>query len=323
MNTIGEIADVLKNLKSAVIFTHTRPDGDALGSALALSRALTLLGVKTQVVNDCEIPEKFLFLEGVSQIQRSPTLDAEGYICVDTSDESRLGELQKVFLKGAKKGKLTVNIDHHISNTRFCDYNFVRQRSSNCENVAELIEALDVGRDKLLASYLMTGIVTDSGTFSHGDVNGDTFRAAAQAADAGADVNEITYHTFRKQSKARAQMYLEVLSRLRFLNDDRLAVVLVTQEALAKYGLKQDATEGIVDFALTIEPVEVSVCLLEVRKEQYKASFRSKGKVNVNEIAGTFGGGGHILASGCMLFGDFEEVLDKLGYAVWQHMGDA
>lgn len=322
MNTIGEIADVLKNLKSAVIFTHTRPDGDALGSAMALSRALTLLNVKTQVANDSEIPEKFLFLEGAGQIQRTPTLDAEGYICVDTSDDSRLGELQKVFLKGAKKGKVTVNIDHHISNTRFCAYNFVQQRSSNCENVADLIEALGVGQDKLLASYLMTGVVTDSGMFSHGDVNGDTFRVAAQAADAGADVNEITYQAFRKQSKARAQMYLEVLSGLRFLHNDRLAVVLVTQESLAKYGLKQDATEGIVDFGLTIEPVEVSVCLLEVKKGQYKASFRSKGKVNVNEVAGTFGGGGHILASSCMFFGDFEEVLDKLSYAVWQHMGD-
>ena len=323
MSTIEEIADVLRRLKSAVIFTHTRPDGDALGSAMALSRALSLLQIKNQVVNDCEVPEKFLFLEGIDQIQRFPTLDAEGYICVDASDENRLGELQKTFLKGVGKGKVTINIDHHISNTRFCKYNYVVDRSSNCENVAHIIAQLGVKYDEQIANYLLTGIVTDSGTFSHSDVNGDTFRVAALAADAGADVSKITYQTFRKQSKARAQMYLEALSGLRFLHEDRLAVALITQETLTKYDLKQDATEGIVDFGLTIDTVEVSVCLMEVRKGQYKASFRSKGKVNVNDIAGMFGGGGHILASGCMFFGDFEEIMDKLSYAVWQHMGDA
>lgn len=323
MNTIEEIAGVLRRLKSAVIFTHTRPDGDALGSAMALSRAFSLLNIENQVVNDSEVPEKFLFLEGLNEIRRYPTIDAEGYICVDASDEMRLGELQRTFSKGAKTGKITVNIDHHITNTRYCKYNFVRERSSNCENVADVIAALGVSYDETLANYLLTGIVTDSGTFTHSDVDGDTFRAAALTADAGADVNKITYQAFRKQSKARAQMHLEVLGELRFLHEDRLVVALVTQEMLQKYGLKQDATEGIVDFGLTIDTVEVSVCIMEVKRGQYKASFRSKGKVNVNEVAGKFGGGGHILASGCMFFGDFEEIMDRLSYVVWQHMGDA
>ena len=247
-----------------------------------------------------------------------PSENADCYICVDTSDEARLGELQQTFLRAAGKGKLTVNIDHHVSNTRFCKYNFVRERASNCENIAELITALGVAPDKTVAEYLLTGMVTDSGGFSHSDVNGDTFRAAAYCADAGADVNRITYEIFKKQSKARASLYLQVLSKLRFYADDKLAISLVEKEALEKYGLKQDATEGIVDFALTIDTVEVSVCLMEVKAEQYKVSFRSKGKVNVNEIARTFGGGGHILASGCMLFGSIEEIYDRLTFTVSQ-----
>ena len=166
----------------------------------------------------------------------------------------------------------------------------------------------------------MMGMVTDSGAFSHSDVNGDTFRAAAYAADAGADVGEITYQIFKKQSKARSQLYAEVISALRYDLDDRLVVALVSQAQLKKYCLKQDATEGIVDFGLTVEPVEVSVCLMEVKKGQYKASLRSKGVANVNEIAGVFGGGGHVLASGCMLFGDYEEIFDKLRYAVAQRL---
>ena len=323
MNSIEEIAGAIKRLKSAVIFCHTRPDGDALGSALALSRALSLLKIKNQVVNDTEIPERYLFLEGIERIQRFPTLDAEGYLCVDSSDENRFGELTKTFLKGAKKGKVTVNIDHHISNTRYCQYNFVRERSSNCENVADLIEVLGVEEDVLIANYLMTGIITDSGVFSHSDVDSGTFRAAAKAVEIGADVNAITYNAIRKQTKARAEMYLKVLGGLRYLLDDKLVIAVVPQALLDEYGLKSDATEGIVDFGLTIDTVEVSVCLMESKKGQYKASFRSKGKVDVNAIAGIYGGGGHVLASGCMFFGGIEEIIDKLRYAVWQHLGEA
>ena len=321
MNTLSEIAEILKRQKSAVIFTHMRPDGDTLGSAMALSRALFMLKIRNEVVNEGEIPEKFLFLDGMRGIRREPSMtDADAYICVDSSDGARLGAAQTGFLAGARKGKVTVNIDHHVSNTRFCRYNFVRPRASNCENIAELISLLGVRPDAVMAGYLLTGMITDSGAFSHGDVNGDTFRAAAYAADAGADVGKITYEVFRKQSKARAKLYAEVISRLRYDLDDRFAVALVTRAQLEKYGLKQDATEGIVDFALSVEPVEVSACLLETKKGQYKASLRSKGTVNVNEVAGTFGGGGHVLASGCMFFGSFEEAYDKLRYAVLQRL---
>lgn len=320
MNTLSEIADVIRHLKSAVIFTHMRPDGDTLGSAMALSRALFLLNIPNEVINEGEVPEKFLFLEGMKNIRRTPTLDAEGYICVDSSDEARLGYAQPVFLAGVKKGKVTLNIDHHVSNTRFCKYNFVRPRASNCENMSELISLLGVGPDKLIASYLMVGMITDSGAFSHSDVNGDSFRAAAAAVDAGADVGKITYEVFKKQSKARAQLYAEIISKLRYDLEDRFVTALVTQEQLKKYNLKQDATEGIVDFGLSVDTVEVSVCMMEVKKGQYKASLRSKGTVNVNEVAGVFGGGGHVLASGCMFFGSFEEAYDKLRYAVLQRL---
>ena len=318
MNTIREIAQVLKKIRSATIFTNVRPDGDTVGSGMALCRALELLGVNCEVVNEGEVPEKFSFLTGIDRIRSMPSPESEVYVCVDTSDEARLGELQHAFMRAKAKGKTTVNVDHHVSNTRYCKYNFVRERASNCENIAELIEALGVRHDKIISEYLLTGMVTDSGGFSHSDVNGDSFRAAAACADAGADVNRISYEVFKKQSKARSQLYLETLSKLRYYFEDRLAISIVEKAALERYGLRQDETEGIVDFALTVDPVEVSVCLMEVKPEQYKASFRSKGKINVNEIARAFGGGGHVLASGCMLFGSKEEVLDRLQFTVSQ-----
>lgn len=319
MNTIEEIANVIKNVKSAVIFTHMRPDGDTLGSALALSRALSLLKIRSEVVNEGEIPEELCFMDCVKKILKLPTLDAECYICVDASDDTRLGILQSVFRAGAKK-RITVNIDHHVSNTRYAKYNFVRNRASNCENILELIQAMGVPLDQEIAECLMMGVVTDSGAFSHDDVKGDTFRAAAVLADAGANVNEITYEIFKKKSKARATLYAETVASLRYLLDDRLAIAVIKHDTLERLGLKTDATEGIVDFALAVDTVEVSVSLLEIKKGQYKTSLRSKGRVNVNHVAGTFGGGGHVLASGCMLFGEPEDVIDKLRYAVSQHL---
>lgn len=320
MNTIAEIAHVLKNLKSAVIFSHSRPDGDAIGSAMALSYAFARLGIRCEVVNESELPASFRCLKGTERILRFPTLDAEAYVCVDSSDENRFGELQKTFLRGARRGKITVNIDHHVSNTRYCKYNYVRECSSNCENMAAVISAMGVPLDGDIASCLMAGLITDSGCFSHDDVNGNTFRIAASLTDAGANVKELTYRLFQEQTKARAQMYAYVISNLRFFLSDRLSVAVVSRRLLEGYGLKQDATSGIVDFGLTIDTVEVSVCLMEVKAGQYKVSFRSKGRVDVNAVAGRFGGGGHIAASGCMLFGDVEEVLDKIRYAVSQHM---
>ena len=319
MNSLQEIANVIKNSKSAVIFTHTRPDGDTLGCAVALSRALSLLGIISEVVNDCPVPDRYAFLDGDKQIKLAPTLDADCYILVDTSDENRLGALRDAYFAIAKN-KPTINIDHHISNRCYAKYNYVVERASNCENIFQLIEELGVPYTPKIAEALMTGMVTDSGSFSHSDVTGDTFRAAGAMADAGADVNKICYETMTKQTRARAQFYVKVLSRLRFLLDDKLAVATITQELLKEYNLDPDATEGIVNFGLTVDTVEVSVCIFEVKKGQYKVSFRSKGKVNVNEIAGLFGGGGHILASGCMLFGEVEEVVDKIRYAVWQRI---
>ena len=319
MTSLKEIAAIIKNSKSAVIFTHTRPDGDTLGSAVALSRALSLLKIENEVVNDCQIPDRYAFLDGEKRIKFAPTLNADCYICVDTSDENRLGQLRDTYLAGAKS-KTTINIDHHISNKRYAKYNFIKERASNCENIFELIKALGVSVTQQIAEALMTGMVTDSGGFSHSDVTGDSFRAAGEMVDAGADVNKICYETMSKQTRERAQFSLKVLSQLRFLLDDQLAVALITQAHLNEFALNSDATEGIVNYGLTVDTVEVSVCVLEVKKGQYKVSFRSKGKVDVNEVAGLYGGGGHVLASGCMLFGEAEEVIDKIRYAVYQRL---
>lgn len=302
-----------------MIFTHTRPDGDTVGSGLALYYALRRLGADCELCNDCDIPEKFRFLPGAKLFRKSPTMtDAEAYIAVDSAEPKRLGMLESVFSRAGRK--VTVNIDHHISNTRYAKYNFVRPCAANCRNMAELLTLMGVQADKEIADALMLGLVTDSGNFSHNDVDGELFRTAGALADAGADVDTITYHTFRRQSKARAKLHAATMSAIRYLLDDRLAVIVVRRSVLESYGVDQNATEGFVDFPLSVDGVEVAVSLLEVKFRQYKVSLRSKGRVNVNEVAAVYGGGGHILASGCMLFGEEEEVIDRLRYTVSQFL---
>lgn len=313
-----EIVTVLKRAKSAAIFLHMRPDGDTIGSGMALCRALSMQKIRTEVVCESAIPAKFSFLEGTREIAAKPSFDAEVYITVDVSNPSRLGMLESVYLAGARK-KPTVNIDHHVSNTRFAKYNFVQVRPSNAENVLEVLRAMGTPIEGEIADFLMLGMVTDSGCFSHADVDGETFRAAGLCADGGANVDRISFETMRRQSRARAELFAETVSRLKYLSEGKICIALITAEMLSRHGADASVTEGMVDFALSVDEVEVSVCLLEVKAGQYKASFRSAGRVNVNAVARTFGGGGHILAAGCMFFGDLEEIYEKIAYAVWQN----
>lgn len=183
----------------------------------------------------------------MSLIKKRPGTDASLYISVDCADEFRLGALSETFLAGKKKIK-TVNIDHHISNTRYADYNFVEAKSANCENMLSLIKLMGVNIDKKIADFLLLGIMTDSGNFSHSDVTSATFAAAAELCAAGADPNGINYNIFKKQKKERALLYGNTMANMRFELDGRLAVIVVRQEDFKKFSAKQEYTEGFVDF---------------------------------------------------------------------------
>lgn len=317
--SLKEIAEKLKNAKSVAIFSHTRPDGDAYGSSLALSRALGAIGVKTCVCNDSEAPSNLAFVGALSAVGKRPAFDAEIFVAVDCADENRLGDLSGVFAL-AKNKKPTFNIDHHISNTRFAQYNFVRECASNCLNVFQLITDMGAPIDKETAEMLLVGILTDSGNFSHDDVTEETLSIAAKLVGMGADICNLQYELFKKQSRQRAALYADVTSKIRYFHDGRFALIVVTKAQMEKHSANYGMTEGFVDFPLNVDGVEVAASLLEMRKGQYKISLRSKTYADVNKIAGVYGGGGHVRASGCMLCGDVEDVIDRLSYTVYQYL---
>ena len=319
VNSITEICEQLKLAKKIAVFCHTRPDGDALGSGMALTCALNNAGKFAVMCCDDTVPGKYLFLEKMSEVHSKlpENVEFDTFICVDCADVNRTGSFSTAFVsfKGRK-----INIDHHISNKKFADYNCVEECPATCQLLSEIFLQAGFAIDKEIADLLMLGLIADSGNFTHNDVTDKTFETAAKLRKCGANVNEINYQMFSRQSKVRALLFGKVINGIRFALDDSLAYIIVPLEYFGKSGVDSSITEGFVDFPLTIDGVEVAVSLLEVKKRQYKISLRSKGKVNVNAVAATFGGGGHILASGCMLNGELEEVIEKITYAVYQNL---
>lgn len=317
-NSLAEITEQLKKSKIVAVFCHVRPDGDAIGSGLALCLALKKCGKKAYMCCDDYAEKKFAFLPATSAIKTSlPDLPYDTLISLDCADITRLGIYTSKF---SKFPGTTVNIDHHVSNNGFAKYNYVVECPASCEIVYDLFIAAGFEIDPEIANLLMLGLITDSGNFTHLDVTPKTYSVAAALREKGADPNLINYNMYTRQSPERAVLYGRVMNGLRFALDKKFAYILIFKEDLKQTGADKSVTEGFVDFPLSIDGVEVAASLMEVKNETFKVSLRSKGKVNVNTIAVSYGGGGHVLASGFMAFGPLEEVLDKLTYTVSQYI---
>ncbi len=319
-HSFTQIAEKIKQAKSVAIFTHMRPDGDALGCAMSLSCALDFLDIPNEVCVETDIPSNLTFISAFQKVKKQPQRSYDLLISVDCSDEQRLGALTDEFMSAKRKKIDTINIDHHVSNTRYAKYNYVRECSANCMNIADLLDALGVEIDKQIAEFLLIGLLTDSGNFSHDDVTEETLLLGARLLKAGVDIHYYQYNLFKKQSKARATLYAKTMQGIRYYHEDRFAVIIVTKKNMEESGADDGMTEGFVDFPLNIDGVEVAASILEVKKNQYKISLRSKTYADANKIAGVYGGGGHVRAAGCMLFGELEEVIDKLSYTVSQYL---
>lgn len=311
VSTFVKIADGLKKASSVAVFCHVRPDGDAVGSACALAEGLKKLGKKADVFCSDEIPEKFFFLPEIKAFKQEINDRYDAYFAVDSADESRLGTFSGLFLSQ----KYSYSVDHHISNTRFAKENVVLDRASNCENVFELLGVLGVPVTKAMANLLLLGVSTDTGNFVHKNVTEHTLTVAGKLVSLGADLNRISYEMFRRQTKERAALHAAVSSKIRYELSGRVGIMTVMQNDLSSCGAKASDTEGFIDFLLSVDTVDVAVCLLEVGENRFKVSLRSK-NANVNAVASTFGGGGHVLASGCMIAGLYEDVVDKLVFEI-------
>lgn len=320
MITIKELSEKLLKEKCVAIFCHARPDGDTVGSACALKLALESKGVNAQVFCSDAVPQKFLFLEETHNILKDYAGDFSDYsalIAIDNAEITRLGDFTDAF----SRHKNTYSIDHHVSNTRYAKVNFVADRSSNAENIFALILAMEAEITPEIANLLAMGVMTDTGGFRHKNVNSATFYDAAKLVEFGADMNKIYYNTFTRQSKERAELFGKTMSKIRYFNGGRIAIASVRLRDFAGTKALQEETEGFIDFVMGIVGVEVGACIMETDSNKFKISLRSNG-ADVNAIAAIFGGGGHKLASGCKITGEYEEAVDKLVFAISKYLSD-
>ena len=316
-NSCREIKNALKGARSAIIATHVDPDGDAIGSMLALGMILEHLELETHYYAADSVPRIYRFLPGSEKIKRAVTdfhhFDV-GFV-VDASDISRVGD--KIELR--KIAARIVNIDHHPDNTQFGDINCVRRSSCVGELIYDLAKFLKIKLDKPMADCLYTSIITDTGNFRYDNTNAKTFLIASELIKAGVNTAKLTTRIYDTKSVPGVRISAQALSNIKFSEDRKVAWTAVSEEMMAAANARPEDLIGIVDAIRAIEGVEVAVFFRE-EKEKVKINFRSKERVNVSEIARRFGGGGHLKASGAVVAGQLAEVEERVIGEVVKHM---
>ena len=312
-----EITDIMRREQSFLILNHYRPDGDAIGSQLALTMVLQGLGKTVEAWNDDEVPAKFKFLPGANLITRPPATPKafDVVITLDTSTWQRVGTAAD---KIAGK-KHFINIDHHVSNEKFAQLNWIVPAApASGQIVFDLIKRGGFTLTPEIAQCLFAAISTDTGSFMFGNTTASCLRAAAELVETGINVGELSRHVYESYPYARLRMLQMALTDLKLTDHKHTAYFWLTNDMFTNSGAKREDTEGLIDFARAIEGVVVALLFEELEEVgKFRVSFRSKNpKVDVNSIARHFGGGGHREAAGARLTGLPKEIETKVLAAV-------
>lgn len=312
------LLEKLKESRSVCILGHVRPDGDAYGSTLGFGLSLEAAGKTVHLFNQEGMNATYSFLPGAEKLKTTPSKspDCDLVVSVDTSVESRLGA---AFMGWNRK--VDLNIDHHVSNTNYGQLNLID--STLPATAALLLKIIQAGSLPLppeTASNLFVGLSTDTGSFRYRGTTGETFQAAASLVAAGADSAELSRHCYQSVTPQKFELTRLALQTIRFEKDRRLGFMELTPEMFLASGATGADTEGLVDFLQDIQTVTLAA-LFEFRdSENLKVSLRSKGEVNVSQLASEFGGGGHPSAAGINLKGSARElqhkILDRLRQAL-------
>lgn len=310
MSTLDKILEEINKAESIVILTHEHPDGDAVGTSLALYNALKICGKDNLDLIIPECPNTFMFLPNASDIKKESCI--ENYdlaITIDCANFKMLNGWSKYF----ENANTTVVIDHHGTNTMYGDYNFVNPDAPACAEV--MIVALNhfnMEINKDIGTCLLAGIITDTGGFKYQGVTAETFEFVAKLLNKGVNVSDTYRKVLQVKTKSAFELSRIASNRLEFLEDGKIAYTYLTLEDYDKVNAVYGDHEGIVDMGRDVKGVEVSIFIREVRGKGLKVSLRSNEKVNVDEIALLFGGGGHLKAAGFPINGDLEAVKEKI-----------
>lgn len=298
--------ELINKHNNIFICSHVQPDGDNIGSTLALAMAIKKLkGRNANVIKVDEVPTDFHFLPNVDMFKEQDiSQNVDLLISLDSSDLNRLGVGRELLLKANK----VINIDHHITNENFGDINIVYDKAgSTAEIIYKFIKNMDIDIDKDIATCLYTGISTDTGRFMYSNTTYETHLIVAELIKAGIDINNINVNIYQNRSIERTKLFLDALNNLELVLEGRVGLVSITQEMLKQNDAIMEDSEGVVSFIRDINTVEVACLLKEISRDEVKVSLRSKNHVDVSQICIKFGGGGHVKAAGCTI----NENIDK------------
>ena len=305
---LDKIINIINSNNRFAIFAHISPDGDAIGSSLALYQGLIQLKKDVDVITD-EYSDSFNFLSNRDKIKKKGTGKYDVCIALDCATRDRLYDPNNSF----DNSNYTISIDHHSSNTFYANYNYVEDRSpAVCKTLVKIMKRLNINITKEIGEALMTGIITDSGGFRYDTVDDETFEIAAGMLDLGVNISKIYMTTFDLQTKPQFKLTTIATSRLKFVSDGRIAITYITMEDIKKTGAQVGDHEGIVNVGRNVKGVDVSIFLREDGDDIYKVSFRSNNEIDVSEIAKAFDGGGHSKAAGCTINNKLDTAIRKL-----------
>ncbi len=299
---IDRILEAVSGHQTFCIVGHMRPDGDCIGSQLGLALALQGAGKQVTVWNQDAIPQKYKFLN-TSGLFTKPR-SGEQFDCVIATDCASFERLGKAG-DCTRERKVFINIDHHESNTRYADINWVSPREpSTGELIFKILKVARWPITKPIADLLFTAVSTDTGSFQYSTTRPGTFHVGAELVNRGANLAKICDEVYQSYPLSRARLLKHVYSTFRLTEENRIAWFWLKQKDFARTGAESDDTEGLIDHIRAIEPVVVACVFEELEPELTRLSLRSKSdQVNVSEICRTFGGGGHPAAAGARIAG--------------------
>jgi len=323
MKEIKRIAKTIKNSNNFLITSHINPEGDSLGSQLAMASLLKAMGKRFIVIDHDKVPKHYAFLPD-SKLIATDTRKCEGKfdvgIVLDCPNLRRTGRVKEVITDA----KVILNIDHHVSNEYFGDINWVKKDASCVgEMVYMLYKELKVKIEKKAALYIYIAILTDTGSFNYTNTSSATHEIISELLGYGIEPYDISRKVYENKTPGALKLLGQVLCNLKVVLDGKAAYASVKKSDFKKTKTGPQACENFVNFARSIKDVEVAVFFRESidKKNKYHVSFRSSGKADVNKVASFFGGGGHKSASGCIVYGKFDKVKSRVLAKVKSEIG--
>ena len=306
--TLDEILEEINVADTIVISAHESPDGDAIGSIMAMKLILEQMGKNPDVIPP-EYSRLFNFLPEIDEVKKES--DVERYdlaISLDCGNLARLSGREYF-----EKEKRTIVIDHHGSNNMYGDLNYVNPASpACCEIIASMMEYYQMEMTKDIGTCIITGIITDTGGFRHQGTNPESFEFAAELLRKGVNISEIYKKALCTKTKANFLLSKKVTDRMEILEDGKVTFTYITMEDEKEVEAEPGDHEGLVDIGRELEGVEVSIFVREKEENLYRISLRSSNYVNVSDVCLMFGGGGHIRAAGATIQGTLEETREKI-----------